>query len=564
MQIFRLSLQRSLLVCACVLWTYAVQAQHLVSYQFQRSYSIADVTQLLDDAGIPSALLRPEFPVDVYKVIYNTRNAQDTGMTTASGVIIVPTGVTCPLPLLSYQHGTTTTRTGVPSYGSDELIIGIVYASGGGYICVEPDYLGLGDGPGFHPYCHARSEATATVDLLRTARELRDTLGFELNEQLFLFGYSQGGHATMAAFKMLEEELANEFTVTAAAPMSGPYDISGVQATTITSGQPYASPSYLPYIIMGYQEAYGDLYTNLSDVFRAPYDSLIPIWYDGTNGTGYIDNRLPAIINDMLDSAYYADYLNNPNHIGRQRLRENDLYKWTPQAPLRIMYCDADQQVFPQNSVIAFDTMTARGAANVAKVTFGNYDHGGCVQFCLIDGFNFFAQYKDTRGGMGINVQTTALSSTTAQDASISANGFGGTAPYTYSWNNGATTATQQNIGIGTYVVRVQDARGCFAYQPATVGLAAGVDAHERQNTALFRLAPNPASQYVFVVPQPHLQGEYRLTLRNLLGQIAYDETHSAEHSTSISLQRLPAGMYVVEMWQDGKRLHSEQLVIER
>lgn len=553
------------LVCSCLLLAAnGASAQHLVSYEFQRHYTIADVTQLLNSAGIPSALLRPEHEVDVYKVIYNTRNAQDTGMTTASGVIIIPSGVSCPLPLLSYQHGTTTTREGVPSYGSDELIIGVVYASGGGYVCVEPDYLGLGDGPGFHPYCHARSEATATVDLLRTARQLRDTLNFNLNEQLFLFGYSQGGHATMAAFKMLEEELASEFTVTAVAPMSGPYDISGVQANTITSGQAYASPSYLPYVIMGYQEAYGDLYTNLSDVFRAPYDSLIPIWYDGTHGTGYIDSRLPAVISDMLDSAYYADYINNPNHIGKQRLRENDLYKWTPQAPLRIMYCDADEQVFPQNSVIAHDSMVARGATNIAKVTFGNYDHGGCVQFCLIDGFNFFAQYKDTRGGMGINVQTSALSSTTAQDASISASGFGGTAPYMYSWSNGATTAAQTNVGIGTYVVRVQDARGCFAYLPATVGLVAAVDAPTAKREPAFRLAPNPASHYVFVVPQPNLSGEYQLTLRNLIGQIAYNEWHPATHSISIPLQRLPAGMYVVEMLQAGKVIHSDKLLIQR
>lgn len=84
--------------------------QHLQSYQFQQHYTKADINAILVNFGVPSGLITPEFEVDMYKVIYTTRNAQDTGNTIASGAIAVPSGITCPLPLVVYDHGTTSQR----------------------------------------------------------------------------------------------------------------------------------------------------------------------------------------------------------------------------------------------------------------------------------------------------------------------------------------------------------------------------------------------------------------------------------------------------------------------
>jgi len=48
----------------------------------------------------------------------------------------------------------------------------------------------------------------------------------------------------------------------------------------------------------------------------------------------------------------------------------------------------------------------------------------------------------------------------------------GGTAPYTYLWNNNATTQNITNVGAGTYHVTVTDAKGCTATASATVNQA--------------------------------------------------------------------------------------------
>ena len=44
-----------------------------------------------------------------------------------------------------------------------------VIAAGNGYFTVMADYLGMGEGEGFHPYIHARSQATAAIDLSKAA-----------------------------------------------------------------------------------------------------------------------------------------------------------------------------------------------------------------------------------------------------------------------------------------------------------------------------------------------------------------------------------------------------------
>ncbi len=45
----------------------------------------------------------------------------------------------------------------------------------------------------------------------------------------------------------------------------------------------------------------------------------------------------------------------------------------------------------------------------------------------------------------------------------------GGTTPYTYNWNNGATTASQSNMVAGTYNVTITDAKGCTTTGSATI-----------------------------------------------------------------------------------------------
>ncbi len=89
--------------------------------------------------------------------------------------------------------------------------MGILLASIG-YIAVLPDYIGYGDSTNeLHPYVHAATLASATVDMNRAARKFLAGINRSTNGQFFLTGYSEGGYATLATQRLMQQSLATEF-----------------------------------------------------------------------------------------------------------------------------------------------------------------------------------------------------------------------------------------------------------------------------------------------------------------------------------------------------------------
>ncbi len=344
------------------------------------------------------------YGVDLYKINYTTPDLQGN-QHTASGLLCIPQSESRIFPLGCYQHGTIINgRDDVPSNLAGGYTLPLIFSSFGYVVCAA-DFLGLGDSPGIHPYVHSATEASAAIDMLLAVREYDQANDeFTLNEQLFVGGYSQGGHASMAAHQVLEEDYSDVFTVTAAAPMSGPYSISEKMIDFTLGDAEYGTVAYLAWVVLAYQAAYPELLKDysLENVFKQEYLDDIIAFKNEEITLGELNSSLSITLvasvglvrpKDMLVAGIEDEIKNDPNSPLSIALADNDNYDWVPRAPTRIFYCQGDEQITFENAILADSVMNANGAADVQAVRkddFGHLTHGGCVfpsarrQFCFL------------------------------------------------------------------------------------------------------------------------------------------------------------------------------------
>ncbi|MBR9922119.1 MAG: T9SS type A sorting domain-containing protein [Bacteroidetes bacterium] len=345
-----------------------------------------------------------QYGVRLYTAEYESTDLEGSPVT-VSGLVVVPidNGGLC-YPRLIYQHGTVGSPDDVPSQLAGGYDLAVVFA-GMGYITLAPDFLGLGVHDAFHPYVHADSEAAVAVDMLKASSADTFLGGACVYENLvYVTGYSQGGHAAMAAFRELEANHP-EYLVKAAAPMSGPYDISGVMTTQTLGDEEYFFPAYLAYTTLSYQEAYGDLYDSLDEVFKPEFVPMIEQFYNDEitlwELNTFMINTLTAnyggsIAKFAVQEDFMDEILNDPDSPVALALQDNDLYDWTPQAPTRMFYCTADDQVPYENSISAEMAMLDNGAPDVDAIDVDtNADHGGCVEPAVTATILFFNQHYE-------------------------------------------------------------------------------------------------------------------------------------------------------------------------
>ena len=362
----------------------------LVTATLAQSLSISNVAVAIALLGSgASAAFPAKYDVKMYSITYRTVDV-DGHATVASGAVFLPINAGT-VPLMSYSHGTASRRD-VPSMQSLEAVsAGLLFATTGNVVAMA-DYLGLGSSPGYHPYIHAASEASAGLDALRAARVLAQREGVSLNTKLFVFGYSQGGHAAMALAREIEQHATPEFTLTAAAPMSGPYDVYGTATAYLSDTSPnVAASGYTLYALAAYDTVYH--LGPLNQLFKAPYDAVAASLLAGTTTSSQLSGSVAPTPAAMLQPAFLQSLADPASAIVRA-LHDNDVYDWSPRAPMRLYYGTADRDVPPQNSLTASARMRSLGAANVQAVSLGPLSHGGAIIPAFVAAVGFFNGYR--------------------------------------------------------------------------------------------------------------------------------------------------------------------------
>jgi hypothetical protein len=324
----------------------------------------------------------PVGEVLLYRVRYDSVGL-DQRLIRLSGLLAMPSSG-APKGIVLYFHGTTADRRLSPSrYGhnqpSPEAETACLAFACGGYALLMPDYLGLGDDPGVHPYPWASDNVASGVDLLRAVRQDRTVP--PIGPSLFITGYSEGGAVAMAAVRQLEQSGGE--VPTRSAPMSGPYDLSGVTVNSMLRGRLAAFPLSLKLFFLSYA-AYSAAKLHpeidLRDYFAPSFASYIPYLFDKGWPDAEVSSRLlikawqlGAIqsVHKVLTWRFrQALKLNDQSDPILRELRRHDVYDWAPKSPMLMIYLPSDSVVVPENTLHAERSMRGHGAGEDVLRTF--------------------------------------------------------------------------------------------------------------------------------------------------------------------------------------------------
>ncbi len=298
---------------------------------------------------------------------------------TAAAAVMTPSGThaACsgPRPVVLYARGTSIDRSrSLTDPGDGETASVIAFFAGQGMIVVAPSYAGHdGSDLPYHPYLNAQQQSADMIDALRAARVALPALGAAPSATLFVTGYSQGGHVAMATHRAIEQDPTLGITVTASAPMSGPYALTRFLATAFAGTQPGGGTVYLALLLESYQRSYGNVYSSPAEVYARPYDTIVPgllptddpvaksLLPPGADGT----YRSLFDVGDgqpyLLTSAFRARAM-TPTDPFMADVQRNDLLGgWAPRAPMALCHGSNDPVVFGFNSIDAQAAFTQRG-----------------------------------------------------------------------------------------------------------------------------------------------------------------------------------------------------------
>ncbi|MDL4820310.1 hypothetical protein [Actinomadura opuntiae] len=349
----------------------------LVSARHLGARSAEEVRAWLASEDFDASSVR--YGVDSYRLVYRTVDAHGRA-TVASGLLVLPRNGVHKLRIVSYTHGTTSYKADAPSMAQDVWGPGpaVTYGSAG-FAAAAPDYLGLGEGPGAHPWKDVPTETSASLDMLRAARQF--TLGQHraLDGRVLVTGFSQGASSALGLARALQDGADPHFRLRAVAPISGGYDFRGAELPALLNGDldPKLSVAYVSYLLTSWNRIHGGIYEKPSELFREPYASHVEKYFDGTTPGEVMMKGLPGTLKELLTPRGF-EVLRHPSGTFAEALRVDGevCTAWTPRAPLRLYKITNDDQAVTANTDHCAAAFRARGL-DVPVVDVGDKVYGG-------------------------------------------------------------------------------------------------------------------------------------------------------------------------------------------
>ncbi|MBC9711071.1 lipase [Streptomyces sp. TRM66268-LWL] len=316
--------------------------------------------------------------VTAHRLVYRTVDTQGRP-TTASGLLVLPLNGERRLAAVSFAHGTGSHKDDSPSMRRAAFVSAPVIAhAAAGAAAVGPDYLGMGKGPGLHPWMDIPSETTASLDMLRAARSFAPRTGRTLEREVQVTGFSQGASAALALGRALQSGADPYFRLGALAPISGAYDFGGTELPALLEGRVEAKSGvlYTAYALVAFNRLH-PFYDDPAEVFRAPYDRTVEALFDGAHTGEQLMRGTPGTVDELL-TPHGRALLARPAGGLAEALRGTDgvCKDWAPRVPTRLYMASGDEQAVTENTDRCQEWLRDEGA-RVPVVDLGAVDYAG-------------------------------------------------------------------------------------------------------------------------------------------------------------------------------------------
>ncbi len=258
-----------------------------------------------------------------------------------------------------------------------------------GYAVVDADYVGFGvTYQMVHPYLDKTATGRAVADFGRLARPFLEANGYTfLTNDIFIFGYSQGGHAAVATQEFIEShpDYLADLPITRVLCGGGPYDpmvTYDVAKKTDVIGFPAVVPMFLQ----------GTIYANdLNDkslslpITEADFlsdemlkDDRYKTWLNSKAYTmDQVNLMMKAIGCGKFSTILRLEAMKEDypqNKILFQKLKENATTSFCPKSPMYIFHSKGDDVVTFENAEILRKSFHNLGAdESRIEYDFGEY-----------------------------------------------------------------------------------------------------------------------------------------------------------------------------------------------
>lgn len=350
----------------------------LVDSQRTATVAAAAFNKRMNEVYASSAPAPLRGSLNLYKVAYRSIDSNGNNAV-LSGLVIVPSNG-APNGLVVFNHGTTVYNNNMPSRflgmtkGLEPESAMLAFASGG-YAIAMPDYIGQGDHTGGHPHPANVTNSRACIDL-KPARTVARRNNLNIGNSMYITGYSEGGGVAMAQVRELERSNDPAHSVAAAAPASGPYDLSGAtrdfmleqptdQAGMIVRAYPLGGMAYYLHKNKGLK---------ITDFFRPAMAFTINNAYGGKIRDEDIIKRIGvtallmrsknSIFNLITPCFRRAIETGDMRNATVKLLKDNDCYDWSPRSRMLLINLEGDTIVSPKNTQVAIQTMRRRGVGS--------------------------------------------------------------------------------------------------------------------------------------------------------------------------------------------------------